>query len=35
MRIDAALLDKAGPSVDTERDLDAARRVASECEGDA
>jgi 3-deoxy-manno-octulosonate cytidylyltransferase (CMP-KDO synthetase) len=28
MRIDAALLDKAGPSVDTERDLDAARRVA-------
>lgn len=27
MRIDAAVLDKAGPSVDTERDLDAARRV--------
>ena len=25
MRIDAALLDKAGPSVDTRRDLDAAR----------
>ena len=35
MRIDAALLDKAGPSVDTKRDLDAARRVASECGGDA
>ena len=28
MRIDAALLDKAGPSVDTERDLDAARELA-------
>ncbi len=30
MRIDVALLDKAGPSVDTERDLDAARRVVRE-----
>ena len=28
MRIDAALLDKAGPSVDTEQDFEAARRVA-------
>ena len=28
MRIDAAVLDKAGPSVDTERDLDTARRQA-------
>jgi 3-deoxy-manno-octulosonate cytidylyltransferase (CMP-KDO synthetase) len=28
MRIDAALLDKAGPSVDTETDLEAARRTA-------
>jgi len=28
MRIDAALLDKAAPSVDTERDLDAARDAA-------
>jgi 3-deoxy-manno-octulosonate cytidylyltransferase (CMP-KDO synthetase) len=30
MRIDAALLDRAGPSVDTERDLAAARRMAPE-----
>jgi len=30
MRIDVALLDKAGPSVDTERDLEAARRSAGE-----
>jgi len=30
MRIDAALLDKAGPSVDTNADLDAARRAAQE-----
>jgi 3-deoxy-manno-octulosonate cytidylyltransferase (CMP-KDO synthetase) len=30
MRIDAALLDRAGPSVDTEKDLAAARRTASE-----
>lgn len=29
MRIDAALLDKAGPSVDTKRDLDAARLYES------
>ncbi|WP_425487310.1 3-deoxy-manno-octulosonate cytidylyltransferase [Methylocystis heyeri] len=28
MRIDAALLDRAGPSVDTETDLEAARRTA-------
>jgi 3-deoxy-manno-octulosonate cytidylyltransferase (CMP-KDO synthetase) len=28
MRIDAALLDAAGPSVDTQQSLDAARRVA-------
>lgn len=34
MRIDAALLDKAGPSVDTERDLDAARRVICEKQQD-
>jgi 3-deoxy-manno-octulosonate cytidylyltransferase (CMP-KDO synthetase) len=30
MRIDAALLDKAGPSVDTEQDLAAARRAAED-----
>ena len=35
MRIDVALLDKAGPSVDTERDLDAARRLVGEIEGKA
>lgn len=33
MRIDAALLDKAAPSVDTERDLAALRAVAREQEG--
>ncbi len=30
MRIDAALVDTAGPSVDTERDLEAARRMVPE-----
>ena len=33
MRIDAALLDKAAPSVDTERDLAALRAAAREQDG--
>ncbi len=35
MRINVALLDKAGPSVDTERDLDAARRAVNDFKGDS